>query len=848
MSHDSHYTQDDLREALDNCSRDPVHIPETIQNYGALIACTSDLTKTLRVSANAKAVLDIDAQELLGTSPAALLTQDEMHDIRNRLGHVSIEAQRELVGSRAFGRRDVQISVHKAGDEAVLEFIPETRSAEERLHLFEQARAFLTMPMEADDLDSFLQAVIARMRAMNRYDRVKLYRFMPDESGEVVAEDRAPYMPSFLGLRFPAFDIPRVARELYIKTPFRVLHDIHAEDVPLQSVNAKSPLNMSLAALRGLDEEHRQYLKNMNVRGTFSVSLVVDGKLWGLIASHNIEAKPVDPTLLMAAELSGKLISLRIQHAMEVSRQTSRGHAKDVANKVFAVDDSSLAIETYWDSAKQDLKQLVSCDGVALMVGQRINLFGDTPADTALHALFALVDERVDRPFTADDLQTCLPGAAWGDTGGAMAFAVGEGRAVKLAFLRNLAQSQLSWAGAPTKDVIKDESGIRLDPRNSFETYVQQVQGRATEWTASDIEIGSAVMAAFREAFAVQQELSGNRHRLGLMVRELNHRVRNILALVQSISAHTRENATSFAAYTESLEQRIVALAGAHNLLTRADMEGASLKDVVAFELTPYSDGGSRVHADGPDVAFRPEAVSVLALLIHELTSNAAKHGALSTNAGRVDVTWSLGADGVTIDWAEMDGPPVRPPERTGFGRSIIEDAIPYEFKGDAEIRFDRAGVRARFRLPSHTLADKFAFASDPSEPEGSPAPEQALTGLKGLVVEDNFIVSKIAAQMLMREGFAQVDRAATVSEALAFLEDRNYDACLLDVNLRSEVSHTVATALQKRGIPFIFATGYGSDQHAATDNFDAPKLTKPVEPEKLRQALARLALGQSHG
>ncbi|MEM7732358.1 MAG: HWE histidine kinase domain-containing protein [Pseudomonadota bacterium] len=847
MTEATPFTEDELRVAVENCSATPVHVPETIQSFGALLVCDLALQTVLRASANSKEFLGVAPKDLIGANPDSVLSRSEIHELRNRLGHPTISTQREVLTSRLFGTIETQITIHVRDDMAILEFIPERRPPEDRVHLFERARAFLTMPMDEQDLTGFLEDVTERMRAINGYERVKFYRFLPDSSGEVVAESCTPDMPSYLGLRFPESDIPTVARELYVKTPFRALHNIQAEDIPLLGPKDDAPIDMSLAALRGLDMVHRQYLKNMEIGGTFSVSVVVDGTLWGLFASHNRAPKPVDPSMLLAAELAGKLISLRIQHAIDTRRQSAKRTSMEIANKFLAVDDSSLAIETYWQRAQNDLMGLFPCEGVAIMVGQQISTFGGAPSKSALHALFSAAPQGTETPFTTDNLRALLPGAAWGKTAGAMVLSFGDATSIKLAFLRNLAETQITWAGGPEKDLVKDAKGIHLNPRNSFETYIERVHDRSVEWTADDIETGRALHAAFKEAFAVQQELSGNRHRLGLMVRELNHRVRNILALVQSISVYSRENATSFAAYTESLEQRIVALAGAHNLLTRADMEGALLRDVLEFELGPFT-GKGRVTTNGPNIAFRPEAVSVMALLIHELTSNAAKYGALSVSEGQVRVEWAMVNDGVELTWREQGGPEVKPRTNAGFGLSIIEDAIPYEFQGEAQMYFDPAGIKARFWLPDHTMtATALAVASSP-EPEEKQTTQSSRSGQSGLVIEDNFIVSKIAQQMLESEGFDNVDRAATVSEALKLLETEHYGLCLLDVNLRGEISFPVAKKLVEIGIPFIFTTGYGSEGHDAIDSFDVPKLTKPVEPEKLRKTIQSMSLSAKDG
>ena len=178
------------------------------------------------------------------------------------------------------------------------------------------------------------------------------------------------------------------------------------------------------------------------------------------------------------------------------------------------------------------------------------------------------------------------------------------------------------------------------------------------------------------------------------------------------------------------------------------------------------------------------------------------------------------------------------------MGLPIFKDAIPYEFRGEAAIEFNPSGVKARFWLPGHTLADTSLAVASLPEPEDIHAPLPHRAGFTVLVVEDNFIVSKIAQQMLKSEGFDHVDRAATVEEALRFLQATAYDLCLLDVNLRGEISLPVATQLETDGVPFIFTTGYGSEGHDAIDGFNAPKLTKPVEPEKLRKTIAKMSLG----
>lgn len=837
-----------LQQAFDNCSRDPIHIPGKIQGYGVLLAADSSFDVFQFVSENVVDVFGHQASELLGGDTTILFSTEELHGIRNALGNETIERQRGLLPDKQLGGVDYQVSIHRKGQTAILELLPHQRSAEQRYRMLDGAKAFLTTPLDVKDIDRFFAESTERLRAINGYDRVKFYRFLPDGSGEIIAESRHPKMDSFLGLRFPSTDIPPIARRLYAETPIRALSDIIAEDVSVLGPQGAEPLDMSLAVLRGKEPVHRQYLMNIGIACTETVPVVVNGKLWGLFASHHMVPMIPDPSALGASELVGKLVSLRVQHALEVQKQQNLKRCTKLSNRLIVVDDSELAASNYWSEVCEEFLSLVPSDGVIFSIGGKIDVYGDVPETAACHAVLALANPDETGVTAIDDLQTRLPGAAWGDTGGALIVALSGNSKVRIVFLRNLAESNIKWAGSPDKEVVDDESGPKLNPRNSFNTYIENVRGRSDEWTSDDIEIGSALKISMAEALSEQSVLLENRHRLGLMVRELNHRVRNILSLVQSIFSHSRDQARSVEAYAEVLENRILALAGAHNLMTRSEMQGALLSDMITLELSPFDASVTRTFTSGPDIGLRPDAASVFALLFHELTTNAAKYGALSGTSGQVHVSWDIENDGVALHWKETGGPEVVPPEKAGFGRSIIEDAIPFEFKGTASLKFHPTGVEARFWLPGDVITELALVSRLPQrlKSKSETALGQRLVSAankNALIVEDNFVVAMLSKNLLLEKGFTEIAVAATIDEAMTYLSDNSYQFCLLDVNLQGELSTPVARYLERKSIPFAFATGYGSDGHDIVNDHSAPMISKPIDSDLLQQTLESIGL-----
>lgn len=322
-----------------------------------------------------------------------------------------------------------------------------------------------------------------------------------------------------------------------------------------------------------------------------------------------------------------------------------------------------------------------------------------------------------------------------------------------------------------------------------------------------------------------------------LLAREVDHRARNSLAVIQSIVSMMPP--TSGATIAKVIEGRIRAMARAHTLLSETRWEGADLARLVNEELEPYR-AGDRIHVSGPAIAIRPTVAQNFALAIHELATNAAKYGALSAPRGRLDVSWSLDDRNITLIWTESGGPPVRKPEKLGFGSKVIEASIRRQLGGLIVKNWNPEGLRATITIPCEHFAPHgvVAIASADRSPEESP-PAQALRfpGRRILLVEDEPLVAMMMSQIISELGADVLGPFGTLTEALA-ANVEGLDAALLDVNVAGELVYPLAERLERSGTPMVFLTGY--DAKSIDERFvRSGILTKPIDESELAACLA---------
>jgi PAS domain S-box-containing protein len=346
----------------------------------------------------------------------------------------------------------------------------------------------------------------------------------------------------------------------------------------------------------------------------------------------------------------------------------------------------------------------------------------------------------------------------------------------------------------------------------------------------------------------VIQDITGRRlqdEQRESLLAELDHRIKNLLAVVQSVAAQSARKSSSLDAFLKTFAARLKSMSSAHDLLSAARWRGATLARIAAAELGGVAPTQTRW--DGPELFLTPRAASALSLTLHELAVNAVKYGSLSVETGKVEVVWRRSPNGgFALEWLETGGPPASPPTRRGFGATLIEDVVGRELGGTASMDYRRGGLSALIQAAPDALAD-----GPPPEPAPSATPERivetliaadenirpgAIAGLKVLIVEDSLLLALELEAGLEDAGVEVVGCAAELSEAVSML-GLTFDVAVLDADLNGQSVAPVAEMLRREGRPFVFATGYADK--AAPMGFDAPIVRKPYNVHQIARAIA---------
>jgi PAS domain S-box-containing protein len=323
-----------------------------------------------------------------------------------------------------------------------------------------------------------------------------------------------------------------------------------------------------------------------------------------------------------------------------------------------------------------------------------------------------------------------------------------------------------------------------------------------------------------------------------LLAREVDHRARNALAIIQSIIRLTR--AKSVDDYVATVEGRIKALALAHTLLSDSRWHGADLGTLVAEEFAPYR-SGNKVELKGPNVSLSPATAQGIALALHELATNAAKHGALSSLKGKVGLTWQLQSDILTLHWVENGGPPIKTPSARSFGLKVIKASIEQQLGGKTTFDWNPKGLRCDLSIALREAGESRQSdgAHQANGGNGAAIELKRVDMPRVLVVEDEALVGIMIQECLTELGFQIVGPVCTASDALAAAKAGDFDAAILDINLGDGMVYHVAEILTRRHVPFVFVTGYDAD--SVDSRFRGiPVLQKPVEREMLQKLFAQ--------
>ncbi|KQX74321.1 SpoIIE family protein phosphatase [Aeromicrobium sp. Root472D3] len=475
---------------LTNCEREPIHIPGAIQPHGLLLALDAE-HRVVTASRNCAQLLGrpaldligLDVREAIGDEPSASVAQavaaDDMSTpIRTRMPG----GPGDLAGV------DVDIIVHRSGGRVVVELEPVSVPLPSQAVSYRSARAAVTRLTQSATTAELCAQLASEIRSLTGFDRVMVYRFDEEWNGEVVAEDRRDDLNPFLGLHYPSTDIPAQARRLYTVNWTRLIADIHYAPVALEPVidpSTGSPLDLSHSVLRSVSPIHIEYLSNMGVSASMSVSLVKDGLLWGLVACHHYSGPhrvPYDAR--SAAEFLGQTASQLID-----DREQADNHSDELkASVTLARITAALAADSrpVYDALLDDprLLELVDAQGVALHVDGRMMTRGVVPPDAYLHFISRQLDVPGGRPVASHHLTALDPDLARVSDVAAGALRIGNGPDRWLMWVRPEIERTVDWGGDPTNKALAlaENPNVRLSPRRSFAKWRQVVRGRSQPW------------------------------------------------------------------------------------------------------------------------------------------------------------------------------------------------------------------------------------------------------------------------------------------------------------------------------------------------------------------------------
>ncbi|MEO5598992.1 MAG: HWE histidine kinase domain-containing protein [Novosphingobium sp.] len=845
---------------LTNCDREPIHLLGAIQPIGFLVAVSTDWL-IARVSANIGEFFDVAIDHIIGQPSTVLFSPDAIHAMRNRLallrGTDGIE--RLFRCALVDGGRPFDIALHMSGSNVIVEAEPSTE--QNYGDATGTVRAMIGRLEQAPDLTQFYNEGARQIRALTGFDRVMLYRFAADGSGEVVSESAKGGIGSFLGLHYPATDIPRQARELYKRSLLRVITDISAVPVPIVPPldERKAPLDLSLSVLRSVSPIHIEYLRNMGVRASMSISLVVEGELWGLLACHHYSPRCPSFERRSVAEMFAQMFSMHIE-------TRERKHTVDYERRARTISDQLLGAVASDESLLKDpdwlsdiLTSAIPADGVGVWINGNYAFAGMTPDTPAFAKVIkALNGIAAGKVFATDCIADLVPEAQGFASQAAGMLVIPISRTPRdyvVLFRRELVHS-VRWAGNPQKPAEFGPNGPRLHPRQSFAEWKQLVEGKSQKFDISELRVAETLRATLIEVvLRLSDEASIERQaateRQELLIAELNHRVRNILSLIRGLIRQSKPtDETTIEDFVKIIDQRVHALARAHNQITDDQWGPAPLRSLIDAEVAAFvSDKQGRVHANGEPVLLKPQAYSTMALVIHELVTNSAKYGSLSTN-GHVHVDWSRDTvGGLMFEWVESGGPPVVSPTRRGFGTTIIGHSVPYDLGGTTEVVYAAEGLRARMMVPARHIVLAEAGPARPRKdarlPDRSaklePVNTDLLAGQTVLLVEDSLIIALDAEDILLRMGAVKVISDGTVAGAVAAIESEELDFAILDINLGDHNSFPIADRLDTLGIPFLFATGYGEQAKLPERHRARLVLQKPYTIQMMARGIPQM-------
>src|ERR687889_552222 len=479
---------------LTECEREPIHVPGAIQPHGVLLSLReSDLAIT-QVSVNALDVLGVDAQNLLQQPLMQFIDDECMDHLREvfNLKNVAVvnPIRVELRNDQGSGFDGV---LHRHSGALIFELEPH-RTREERYvqNAASNIGGALELLQSIPDIHTLCETTAEEVRRITGFDRVMIYKFDPEWNGEVIAEAKAEDTGSYLHHHFPASDIPPQARKLYALNWIRLIPTVDYRPAGLLgTTDLTEPLDMSFSVLRSVSPIHLEYLKNMGVAASMSISLLHDGRLWGLVACHHHSPKYLPYAIRQNCQLIGQAASSQVR----VQEATSNYYYHTARTSIRAKFIEHIAgVQHFAEGLTRlhpNLLDFIEASGAAVFWENRYTTVGETPDEGTLERLRGWVRSRISESlYWTDSLPSVYESAAqWKDvSSGLLALEILRERGCYVMWFRPEVVRTVTWGGDPNKAIDVDEQTGRINPRKSFEAWKQTVRLRSLPWASHELD------------------------------------------------------------------------------------------------------------------------------------------------------------------------------------------------------------------------------------------------------------------------------------------------------------------------------------------------------------------------
>lgn len=472
---------------LNNCDREPIHILGRSQSHGVILACNTTTLEITHYSHNVEKIIGLHPENFLNQSVSKILPPSSSKLL------LDLDEAKLVLPQMTFNSKDFLVIAHNNGNYIVLEFEP-AGDKKNPVMLQDNLTTILNRLNTSDSIISLCRNAAGLIKTLLGYDRVMLYRFDEDWNGEVVAEEKEERLESWLGLHYPATDIPKPSRDLFLKQGVRMISDVSEKQSPIVPEDEK-PLDLSRSELRGVSEIHIQYLNNMGVGASLTAALALNGKLWGLIACHHYSPKFINYhqrqsvnflSQIFTNNLSVKTSGIFLEYVEE---------SRVVKNKLVSQMTSSGSIPEALTNMETKFTDIISCTGGALYLNGNLELVGITPTEEQVKTLISEMLLPHNKLFYTNSISTMFPQASEykESASGILSVKIGEKSRDLLVFFRKEFSQTVSWGGNPHKNEDIRDGVSYLSPRKSFEKWTQEVSGRSRPWMNYDFEAVQAL-------------------------------------------------------------------------------------------------------------------------------------------------------------------------------------------------------------------------------------------------------------------------------------------------------------------------------------------------------------------